>query len=480
MATTFKTPGVYVKEISKFPPAVAQVETAIPAFIGYTEKARKNADNDLLEVPTRITSMLEYEKYYGVAQNESNISITIEDTVNSSSPSIINERTITVDSGNTSPYLMYYALRMYFDNGGGPCYIVAVDTYASGAGTVGLGDLTTGLNAVESYDEPTLLVFPDATSIGTVANYYTLMNRALTQSQKLGDRFTIIDMYNDDAATLRASATLGNGTNLLKYGAAYHPFLKTIYNYSFLEEDVDINHNVTDESAATSAGTFDGASLDQLSDSSEPVFDLVMYNLLKLEIEKLTLTLPPSTSVAGIYARVDSIRGVWKAPANESVNSTMEPSIKITHEQQEDLNVHTSGKSINAIRSFAGKGIMVWGARTLAGNDNEWRYVPVRRFFNMVEESVKKATEQFVFEPNDANTWVKVRAMIENFLILQWRAGALTGAKPDQAFYVRVGLGETMSADDILNGIMNVEIGMAAVRPAEFIILKFSHKMQEA
>ena len=98
----------------------------------------------------------------------------------------------------------------------------------------------------------------------------------------------------------------------------------------------------------------------------------------------------------------------------------------------------------------------------------------------MAEESIKKATEQFVFEPNDKNTWVKVRAMIENFLTLQWRAGALAGAKPEQAFFVRVGLGETMTAQDILEGRMNIEIGMAVVRPAEFIILKFSHKMQEA
>lgn len=158
----------------------------------------------------------------------------------------------------------------------------------------------------------------------------------------------------------------------------------------------------------------------------------------------------------------------------------MATTVNITHEQQEDLNIHTSGKSINAIRPFAGKGILVWGARTLAGNDNEWRYIPVRRFFNMAEESIKKATEQFVFEPNDKNTWVKVRAMIENFLTLQWRAGALSGAKPEQAFFVRVGLGETMTAQDILEGRMNIEIGMAVVRPAEFIILKFSHKMQEA
>jgi phage tail sheath protein FI len=119
----------------------------------------------------------------------------------------------------------------------------------------------------------------------------------------------------------------------------------------------------------------------------------------------------------------------------------------------------------------------VWGARTLAGNDNEWRYINVRRFFNMAEESIKKATEQFVFDPNDANTWTKVRGMIENFLILQWRQGALAGAKPEDAFYVSVGLGQTMTALDILEGRMIVEIGLAAVRPAEFIILKFSHKM---
>ncbi|HCW64810.1 MAG TPA: phage tail protein, partial [Leeuwenhoekiella sp.] len=193
------------------------------------------------------------------------------------------------------------------------------------------------------------------------------------------------------------------------------------------------------------------------------------------------IVLPPGAAIAGVYARTDANRGVWKAPANTSLNSVVGVTHLIDHDDQQGLNVDTvAGKSINAIRPFTGKGIMVWGARTLAGNDNEWRYVPVRRFFNMVEESVKKATEQFVFESNDANTWVKVRAMIENFLNLQWRAGALAGAKPNDAFYVRVGLGETMTAEDILNGIMAIEIGMAVVRPAEFIILKFSHKMQES
>ena len=144
-----------------------------------------------------------------------------------------------------------------------------------------------------------------------------------------------------------------------------------------------------------------------------------------------------------------------------------------------DVDVNT-GKSINAIRAFSGRGNLIWGARTLAGNDNEWRYVPVRRFFNMVEESVKKSTSWAVFEPNTAPLWIKVKSMIENYLIKKWREGALAGATPEEAFFVKIGLGETMTAQDILEGRMIVEIGMAAVRPAEFIILKFSHKMQES
>ncbi|HVV54769.1 MAG TPA: phage tail sheath C-terminal domain-containing protein, partial [Mucilaginibacter sp.] len=145
------------------------------------------------------------------------------------------------------------------------------------------------------------------------------------------------------------------------------------------------------------------------------------------------------------------------------------------------LNVDTlAGKSINAIRAFTGRGILVWGGRTLAGNDNDWRYISVRRFAIMVEQSCKNAAGSFVFEPNDANTWAKVQGMIENFLTLQWRAGALQGAKPSDAFYVSVGLNKTMSAIDILEGRMIVEIGMAIVHPAEFIILRFSQMMAQS
>ena len=213
----------------------------------------------------------------------------------------------------------------------------------------------------------------------------------------------------------------------------------------------------------------------QLNDSN------AVYNNITVAIKNQGIVVPPSGALAGIYASVDGSRGVWKAPANVSVSGVVEPLVNIDDNTQQDLNVDTdAGKSINAVRAFTGKGILVWGARTLDGNSNDFRYISVRRFYIMVEESVKKAAMQFVFEPNDGNTWVRIRAMIENYLTNLWRLGALAGPKPEQAFYVKVGLGQTMTFDDILNGKMIIEIGMAPVRPAEFIILRFSQIQQQA
>lgn len=224
------------------------------------------------------------------------------------------------------------------------------------------------------------------------------------------------------------------------------------------------------------AGVARSENLEQLLEETNPVYAAIVQAL-----DEEGITLPPSGAVVGAYAAVDRDRGVYKAPANVSLSSVMGPSQKIDNNQQDDLNVDVNaGKSINAIRAFTGKGTLVWGARTLAGNSNEWRYISVRRFFAFAEESIKKATEPFVFEPNDANTWAKIKSMITNFLTLQWRDGALQGAKPAQAFFVKVGQGETMTALDILEGRLIVEIGLAVVRPAEFIILRFSHKLPEA
>ncbi len=230
------------------------------------------------------------------------------------------------------------------------------------------------------------------------------------------------------------------------------------------------------QKVATSLSDVNDTLMRQKEDSLKEQFPI--YKNLIEEIGKELSTLPPSGAIAGVYAQVDRDRGVWKAPANVSLNGVSGLAYHFKQTETDSLNVDVNfGKSINAIRFMTGMGFMVWGARTLAGNDNEWRYISVRRFFNMVEESCKKSTMWAVFEPNDASTWIKVKTMIENFLLLQWRNGALQGAKPDEAFFVKVGLGETMTPQDILEGRMNVEIGMAVVRPAEFIILTFSHKL---
>lgn len=190
--------------------------------------------------------------------------------------------------------------------------------------------------------------------------------------------------------------------------------------------------------------------------------------------------LPPGAAMAGIYTAVDTTRGVWKAPAGVSVNAVVGPMVDVDEQAQEGLNASTTGKSINAIRPFVGEGTMVWGARTLDGNSLDWRYINVRRMIIMIEQSIQLACKAYVFEPNTASTWATMRAMIENFLTGVWKQGGLAGAAPTDAFGVRIGLGETMTADDILEGVLRVEVFVAVVRPAEFIVITFAQQMQKS
>ncbi len=578
-----KTPGVYIQEISKLPASVAPVATAVPAFVGYTEKSEKDGEAIPANTPTRITSLLEYEQNFGGAFDENLTATLTGASVSEGDTSIA-----VAATSNLSPYTLYYNIVMYFGNGGGPCYIVSVGTYVANpnSSAITYGSLGAGLDAIEQEDEVTLLVVPEAI-VMDAANRKTLNDDMLTQCNKLQDRFAIMDSsvlggtVNADGAGFRADVGIDN----LKYGTSYYPSLKTTIGLNYEDDGVaitdsrtgavftggldlaDVLNGTSNGDAATGTITIDDFSLladdtitingvnfvegvnfnaggtniqaatDLLlaitteadpdytatrasdvititaaaagsagnsitlsyTDSGSGVAvslseatlsggtdgldaDKTLYNNIVKEIKKtLGISLYPSSAMAGVYARVDNDRGVWKAPANVGVRLVKEPSVLVTDEQQGELNVDaTSGKSINVIRKFAGKGTIVWGARTLAGNDNEWRYVPVRRLYIFIEESVKKATEFVVFEPNDAKTWLRTKTMIENFLSTLWRDGALAGAKPEQAFYVKVGLGETMTSLDILEGRMNIEIGLAAVRPAEFIILKFSHKMQES
>jgi phage tail sheath protein FI len=270
--------------------------------------------------------------------------------------------------------------------------------------------------ALEGLQEITLVVVPEITSLPH-ERYQQIVRTLLAHCAKMQDRFAILDVYNGNQHTpeIIAQHREEAGTENLRYAASYFPFLDTTWG-----------------------------------------------------------TWPPSSAVAGVYCRVDRNRGIWKAPANEALADVSAPSVAITDLEQQDLNVDVqTGKSINVIRQFPGKGTLIWGARTLAGNDNEWRYVSVQRFLTAMGHVIKKSFVRFGSEPNELSTWQRVQQMVSNYLVEQWRNGALAGSRAQEAFFVHIGLGVTMTQADIDNGVMILEIGAAVVRPAEFIILRF-------
>lgn len=191
-------------------------------------------------------------------------------------------------------------------------------------------------------------------------------------------------------------------------------------------------------------------------------------------LDKKNISIPPSGSILGIYARSDNARGVHKAPANEVVRGCVGLDCQFNTGEQDILNP----KGVNLIRAFAGQGIRVWGARTATSNSS-WKYINVRRLFIFIEESIKANTNWAVFEPNDEVLWVRVQRTISVFLTNLWRGGSLAGTSPEEAFFVHIGR-DTMSQDDIDNGRLICVIGVAPVKPAEFVIFRISQKTADA
>lgn len=191
-------------------------------------------------------------------------------------------------------------------------------------------------------------------------------------------------------------------------------------------------------------------------------------------LDKKNMALPPSGSIAGIFARSDNTRGVHKAPANEVVRACVGLDCQFNKGEQDILNP----KGVNLIRVFPGQGIRVWGARTVS-SDGSWKYVNVRRLFIFIEETIKANTSWAVFEPNDEVLWVRVQRTISVFLTNLWRGGSLAGSSTDEAFFVNIGR-NTMSQDDIDNGRLVCVIGVAPVKPAEFVIFRITQKTNEA
>jgi len=536
--SAMKTPGVYIVEKNAFPNSIVQVATAVPAFIGHTETAM-NGNTPLTMTPWRISSMAEFHRYFGGPPTVMFDLAEYDDKTPTELPGLTDETgatpdslpaaTITIPGRDASEptkkyglkiaddpapsdasvasyrYALYGAMRLFFQNGGGPCWIVSVGGYDA---AIEKDPMEQGIMVLKKEEEPTMVVIPEATRL-------TRMDCINVQQQMLKhcgadmkNRFAILDMFagyldrdgGDPVASFRGEL----GTNNLDYGAAYYPWVNTsIFEardfgfHNIQAEDtllVDLlkasaNPAKLEDDDPKIKATFDEIEKIGLSGDKAPDPDILdktlraiapLYVELTNKLMELSNCMSPGPAMAGIYTAVDAARGVWKAPANVSVNSVVSPTIKISHEDQEDLNVTPQGKSINAIRPFVGEGVLVWGARTLDGNSLDWRYVNVRRTMIMLEESVKLAAKAYVFEPNTANTWVTMRSMIENFLHSVWKAGGLAGAVPEDAYSVHVGLGETMTPVDILEGILRITVLVAVSRPAEFIEITFQQQLQKS
>lgn len=277
-------------------------------------------------------------------------------------------------------------------------------------GVDGSPDQRTGLAAFKTLSDVSIMVIPGITDPA-------VQSALVSHCEGLGSRFAILDMPLDHKEVGELQAFRENVDS--SYGAMYHPWLECY----------------------------------------DPLANRGVF-------------LPPSGSMAGIYARTDNSRGVHKAPANEVVRNCTGLSVKYNEAEQGKLNP----KGINLIRAIPGQGIRVWGARTCS-SDGNWKYVNVRRFFIFLEESIKANTNWAVFEPNDEMLWSRVEGTIRVFLTTQWRNGALAGSTADEAFYINIGK-STMTEDDILNGRLICVIGVAPVRPAEFVIFRITQKME--
>ena len=521
--STIKSPGVYVNEIDAFGNSVAPVPTAIPAFIGYTPQAVYEGKS-YSNVPIKVTSFAEFIAIFGYANPPSSttpikqydpqyyLAAQKEGEEDEKNVFIAGQYYALVPDPATI-YYMYNSIKLFYQNGGSEAYIVSVGTYGPPSGkpielgepivnaNVKLDQLLNGLQILKKEGNPTMYICPEATLL-SVAENGTLMQEMLSQCEEMETTISIFDVIGgrnpDPLSWTTAIETFRNhtGTTGLSYGTAYYPFIiTTIMEKSDIDYTNMLGGNFKELASLLKRLYSDNenvlALLSQIENPPEDPRSVSEYNALLINvcptykaihtgILKHVNTLPPSGAMAGIMTSVDNGVGVWKAPANISLNSVADITIKISNIDQEDLNMPMNGKAINAIRSFPGMGILIWGARTLDGNSQDWRYISVRRTMIYIEQSCKLAAQSCVFKPNTKNTWEAVKAMISSFLNDIWKQGALQGTKAADAFSVECGLGTTMTSDDIANGMMNITIKVAVTHPAEFIVISFQQKMAES
>ncbi|HLP34986.1 MAG TPA: phage tail sheath C-terminal domain-containing protein [Amoebophilaceae bacterium] len=491
MAEILKTPGVYIVEKDTGANAVVQVSTAVPAFIGFTEKAEINGKSFHMK-PVQISSLSEYELFFGSAPVPV---YTIKEAEEGAHDLVMHGKSYALEQSQHSTFYLYNSLKLFFDNGGADCYIVSVGQYGNPnvPPEITADAFKQGIDVLAGEEVPTMLVIPDSLLLDEEdASYYAVQTYALAHCGKYLNKVALFDIWggNKELPIEDKNKYVNRfreyiGLDNLSYGAAYYPWVKTniipLNSIDHKNFSLESLRDVLQEEHKTMLSNLMNATTEKEKNYWDAALKNTSkeYKLLRKTIADRLNILPAAPAMAGLYTRTDKARGVWIAPANQNLNAVIEPMVKITHEEQETLNVDgISGKSINAIRTFKGAGAaVVWGARTLAGNSPEWRYINVRRLFILIEQSIKNAAFSVVFRPNVPVTWAVVEGMISNFLTNLWRQGALVGATPAEAFTVLCGLGSTMTQDDINEGIMRISVKAAAPRPAEFIVLTFEQKM---
>ena len=521
VVSNIKSPGVYINEINGFPNSVVSVATAVPAFIGYTPQAAYEG-RSYFDVAQKITSFAEFRAIYCIPDLPAPASPTKQYNPEyylvqqKSKPldknyMLINGAYYSILPDPNTIYYLYNSIKLFYQNGGGDAYIVSMGTYGPSSNNpikpsdqiinpnVKLNDLLKGLSLLLNEEEPTMYICPEATLL-SVDDNSTLMEAMLLQCENMQTAVAIFDiiggrnpdpiMYTQDIVNFR----MNTGVQSLKFGTAYYPFIGTT---TMQMQDIDYTNLFGGDikqlapliNPASAPNTVAGIILGNIQTPSGTSLSVTQNNNALLNASQLygqivkhiladANILPPSGAMAGVITNIDNNQGVWQAPANTSIVGAVSLPINLSESQQMNLNIDAvSGKSINAIRSFKGIGILVWGARTLDGNSQDWRYLSVRRTMTFLEQSCKLAAQPYVFQSNDKNTWEAVKAMIAGFLTSIWKEGGLQGAVAADAFSVNCGLGTTMTADDILNGFMNVTVKVAVVRPAEFIVLTFQQQM---
>jgi len=349
------------------------------------------------------------------------------------------------DQGGQSTPLSH-AVAGFFQNGGARLYIVNIKAGDPIAGTD--RPVRSGLKLLETVDEVAIVAAP---GYSDAASYEALLSHA----ENLRDRVAILDAPLDvpDTGQLKTAATAPVPAS---------------------PSDSDSGSGSgSKKSASSGAASAPPSGLrPRVSPGGYGAFYfpwIVVPDVLSPKGDLVSV--PPSGHMAGIWARSDSTRGVHKAPANEPVRGALNVTYRVTDAEQGDLN----SNGVNCIRFFPQEGILVWGARTVAEGSSEWRYLNVRRLFNMIEESIADSTRWVVFEPNDMGLWKSIRRDITAFLTLVWRDGALMGASPDQAFFVKCDA-ETNPTEVIDAGQVVTLIGIAPVKPAEFIVFRIGQQ----